>query len=202
VFDNFVNTLMTKVGKTYAGDQETWDAYVREQVAKGALQGSDDAAELRRAILGDDYTVALSTEAHLHTEFTLSKDLFAAFANRGWNLYKATSGQFVTSDRPVALIWDDPMNTKPVGLSSPGSRVLFALSSKIALCGGAELAYAAFDVDADEVAKINGRIILNANRQVYSQDDSYEYLLQHNAGMKLGRDLADDDFAKSKAAPP
>jgi hypothetical protein len=198
VFDNFVNTVMTKVGKSYASDQETWDAYVREQVAEGALQGGDDAAELRRAILGD-YTVALSTEAHLHTEFTLSKDLFAAFANRGWNLYKATSGQFVTSDRPVVVTWDDPMKTDPVGLSSPGSRVLFALSSGIALCGGAELEDAAFEVDEIDVAKINGRIILNANRQVYARDDNFEYLLQHNPGAKLGRHLADDDFAKSRS---
>ncbi len=99
------------------------------------------------------------------------KPLFHEFVlTRHWNVYRATAGQFVTCDRPVVLMWADPMKTDPVGLALRNTRLLFTLSSEIAICGGFELEDATIEVGAEDVAKINGHIILNANRQVYARD--------------------------------
>ena len=106
-----------------------------------------------------------------------------------WNVYKATSGEFVTCDRPAIPMWADPTKTEPVGLGLRHTRLLFPLSSDVAISGGFELDDATVDVDDLEVSRINGRIILNANRQVYARDEGFEYSLGHNTDTKRGNDL-------------
>jgi hypothetical protein len=76
---------------------------------------------------------------------------------------------------------------------------LFTLSSEVAICGGFELANETFELDEEDVAKVNGRIILNANRQVYARDDTFEYALRHNTGKERGSDLQNDEIAKAAA---
>jgi hypothetical protein len=91
-------------------------------------------------------------------------------------------------------MWADPSKSDPIGLGLRDTRVLFA--PKVAICRGFELENATIDVSAEEVARINGRIILNANRQVYARSDEFDYLLQHNPGQKRGSQLRDDELAK------
>jgi hypothetical protein len=52
---------------------------------------------------------------------------------------------------------------------------------------------------AEDVAKLNGHIILKAHRQVYARDDTFEYLLTHNNGVWRGSDLLKDDLAQTIA---
>lgn len=125
-----------------------------------------------------------STEAHLKLEFELAQSLLPLVAARKWNVYRARAAEFVTCDRPAVLMWVDPTKTEPVGLGLRHTRLLFPLSSDIAISGGFELDDAAIDADASDVAKINGRIILNVNRQVYARDEDFEYSLRHNEGAR------------------
>ena len=126
-------------------------------------------------------------------EFETAGDMFSKYvATRHWHVYRATAGQLVTCDRPAVLMWNDPQRREPVGLGLRESLLLFPLSSTIALCGAFEFQDERFDLDATEVAKINGRIILNANRQVYARDSSFEYLLGHHQGPRRGSDLQAD----------
>ncbi len=197
--DDFVNELMSKIGEFDASDPKAWEAKIRRNIQEGVMSEDVDIGELRQLILGHAFTVGLSTEAHLALEFENARPLFEQFvATRRWNVYSATAGQFVTCDRPVVLMWSDPMKTEPIGLALPNTRVLFALSSRIAILGGFELEDAVIEVGAEEVAKINGQIILNANRQVYARDSTFEYALLHNSGAKRGNDLPNDELAKWK----
>lgn len=199
--NEFVNTLMSKIGKIEASDSKMWEGKIRRSIAEGTLPEDTDVEELRQLILSGSFTIGLSPEAHLKTEFENAQPLFERYVlTRRWNILKATSGQFVTCDRPVVLMWADPMKTDPVGLALTNTRILFALSSEIAICGGFELEDGTIEVGVEDVAKINGRIILNAGRQVYARDATFEYLLQHNPGIKQGSDLVDDEFTKMKAA--
>lgn len=203
MFDEFANKLMQMIGKRQASDPRAWEETIRRRIEEGSLPADTDVEELRQQILGDDYTIGLSTEAHLDAEFANAEPLSREYIfTRRWNIYRATAGQFVTCDRPVVLMWADPMKTDPIGLAVRNTRVLFALSSEIAICGGFELEDATIEVGAEDVARINGQIILNANRQVYARDSSFEYLLQHNPRVKLGSELADDELAKTRAGAP
>ncbi len=197
VVNDFANQIMQTMGKIQASDQEQFSAKIRRYIDEGTLPANTDIEEVRQYILSGSYTIGLSTEAHLDMEFKNATALFEEFVmNRHWNVLRAVEGQFITCDRPVVMMWSDPMRTDPVGLGRPNSRMLFALSSNIVLNGGFELEDGRIDINAEEVAKINGHIILNANRQVYGRDGEFSYDLRHNAGIKKGTNLLEDPVAR------
>jgi hypothetical protein len=203
--NDMVNRVMTMKGKADASDQKAFEAKVQRYIADGSMSADFDIEALRKQILKGEYTLKLSTGAHLQFEFANVLPLFATcVAPRCWNIYRAIAGEFATSDRPAVLMWADPLRTDPVGLGRPGTRLLFPLSSTIAISGGFELDDATLDIDAEEVAKINGHIIANCNRQVYARDADFEYLVRHNEGIKRGLDLPDDGvlvgFAESNVS--
>lgn len=200
ILNDFANTLMSKITKREAADPVAWEHEMQRSIADGILPLDFDTEQFRQQILNDVFKVGLSTEMHLSLEFDNAIALCQQFVlTRQWNIYKATAGQFVTCDRPAVLMWADPKNRGPVGLGLLGTRFLFPLSSEIAISGGFELENAMIEIDSEEVAKINGHIILNANRQIYARDTDFEYLLPHNQGMKRGSDLLNDEFAQYKA---
>lgn len=189
-FDSFVNQIMQAIGKSEVSDRDAWKERMRRE---GTIPTDTDLDELADAILSPDYTIGLSTDAHLGLEFETAGEMFSKYvATRKWHVYRAGAGQFVTCDRPAVLMWNDPRRREPVGLRLPESLLLFPLSSTTALCGAFEFENERFDLDATEVAKINGRIILNANRQVYARDPGFEYLLGHHDGPRQGSDLLAD----------
>jgi Protein of unknown function (DUF4238) len=172
---------------------------MQHSIADGVLPDDFDTEHFRQQILNDSFKIRLSTETHLNIEFDNTVSLCKQFVlTRRWNIYKATAGQFVTCDRPAVLMWADQKKKDPLGLALPNTRILFPLSSEVAICGGFELKNDTFEISGEDVAKINGRIILNANRQVYARDADFEYLLPHNQGVKLGSDLPNDEVAKYK----
>jgi hypothetical protein len=189
---SFVDTLMKRMSQMEAADPEAWNARMRQMVDDGVFPPDSDEEDLRQSILRGDFSIDLSPEAHMTYEFSSAAALVELVARRHWNVYRAKEGQFVTCDRPVVLMWSDPMQTDAIGLALPNTRVLFPLSGEIALCGGFELADEIVPLDAEEVAKVNGRIILNAKRWVYARDDTFGYLLQHNAALRRGSDLPED----------
>ena len=197
--NDFIDDLMKRVSKMDAADPRVWAEKIRRSIDEGVLPKDTNADEMRRLILSDAFTFGLSVEAHLHMEFSNAVPLLPYVTSRGWNVLKAKAGQFVTCDRPSVLTWSDPLETQPPGLRLRNTRLLLALSSEIAICGGFELANETFDVDEEEVAKVNGRLILNANRQVYARDDAFEYALRRNAGRKRGSDLQQDELANEAA---
>ncbi|TAM65339.1 MAG: DUF4238 domain-containing protein [Microbacteriaceae bacterium] len=200
VMDKVANALMSLVAKSHASNKAAWDEEMRLKQADGIMPQELDSEALRQSILNDEYTVSLTPEAHMQSEFGMAQPLLPHLTARKWNIYKATAGHFITCDRPVALIWADPSETGPIGLGLPNTRVLFPLSSHVAISGGFELKNATVEVGAVDVAKINGRIILNANHQVYARDDQFEYLLPHNSHVMRGSDLSNDEVAKARGA--
>jgi len=195
--NTFTNTLMQTIGLDRANNPEAFAKRIEQLIAEGEMPPDTNAEQLRQQILSGDYTVGLSTEALLKLEFEVAKSLLPMVAARKWNVYKASSGEFVTCDRPAILMWADQTKTEPVGLGLPHTRLLFPLSSEVAISGGFELDDATVGVDDQEVARINGRIILNANRQIYARDEDFEYSLRHDRGTRRGSDLPHDELARS-----
>ena len=197
--DDIANTVMQTIQKHNASSDQAWEAITKEYVENGIFGSRADADKIRLGLLNDEYSFSLTTDAHMDMEFTNAPQLLRFLEGRQWNIYRAIEGQFVTCDRPAALIWADPRCNDPIGLSLKNTRVLFPLSSEIAINGGFELKDRVVDLGAEDVAKVNGRLILNAGRQVYARDDSFEYALPHNGVVKRGVDILNDDFAKRKA---
>lgn len=199
--DKSVHEIMSFIGKTRAQDPAAFAVRLREHIADGTMPADTDIEQLRQNVLSDDLTIGLSTEAHLQLEFSLLPKIYADLvAPRRWNILRAAEGQFVTSDRPVVGLWADADIREPVALGHPKSRILFPLSSEVAMCGGVELEDCTFDIGRDDVAKTNGRIILSAKRQIYARDEQFEYLLRYHAGRAPGSDLAHDELAIAAVA--
>ena len=62
--------------------------------------------------------------------------------SRNWSLIKTTneSGQFITTDRPIILLWENPEKQPPFIKNNPGygmsnTQLYFPLSQDLALSG-------------------------------------------------------------------
>jgi hypothetical protein len=161
--NDFVNDLMNKVTKMDAADPQAWAEKIRRSIDEGVLPKDTNAEELRRLILSDAFTFGLSVEAHLHMEFSNAVPLLPYVTNRGWNVLVAKAGQFVTCDRSSVLMWSDPRDPRPPGLGLRHTRLLLALSSEVAICGGFEF-NRAFAASRD-------REVLAARRAGYASAD-------------------------------
>ncbi len=198
VMDNVVNAVVHGASRSEASDAEAWEIKLRGMIDAGEMPPNTDIEALRHSILSGDHTIKLSTGAHLEMEFEVAEELFPLVAQRKWNIYRAVEGEFVTCDRPVALSWADPTKNSPIGLGLKNTRLLFPLSPTVAISGGFELRDATVDLGAEDVAKINGRIILHAGRQVYARDEQFQYSIHGNTGPKHGYALQDDAIIARK----
>jgi hypothetical protein len=198
--DQTADKIMTMVGKSQAANKAAWEAKMMQDKADGIYPEDFDGDAVRKAILENDFTISLTTEAHLDMELKLAMQLCPLLGERGWNILKAKDGKFITSDRPVALFWDDYAKSDPIGLGLIGTRLLFPLSPSLAICGGLEFNDAVLELDAKRVAAMNGRTILNAGRQVFATDDTFEYYLPTNGGLRPGSELQNDAILYQKPA--
>jgi len=198
--DQLADEIMTKIGKVQAADKATWDAKMAQDKADGIYPEDFDGESVRKAILENEFAVSLTREAHLDSELKLAMQLLPILGQRRWNILKAKDGKFITSDRPIALFWDDYMKSEPLGLAVIGTRLFFPLSPKLAICGGLEFRDSTFELDSKRVANMNGRTILNAGRQVFASDNRFEYYLPTNGGLRNGSDLQNDPILNQKPA--
>lgn len=197
---NAVTTqLMTTIGREQASNAAAFTARVQEMIATGDMPLDTNIEELRLSLLTDSFDMSMATESHLDIVLNNVPELLGYLLDRKWHIYRATEGHFVTSDRPVSLMWADPSRTDPVGLGLRNTRVLFPLSSTIAIYGGFELTDDVIDLGADKVAAVNGRTILNATRQIYARESDFTYALQHNGGPRDGSALLSDEIIARRA---
>jgi hypothetical protein len=117
---------------------------------------------------------------------------------RKWALVKVPDGTsaFVTCDHPVCLSWSRPEGkTIAPGLKLTGTEILFPFSPKLAVVGTFELEDGERELTEEQVAAVNGTIILNAQRQVYSKGYEFRYKIGQKAS-RLGTCLVGDDQFK------
>lgn len=171
--NDVAHQVMTTIAKNEAADAAGFVAKLQAMIADGSMDPDTDVEGLRQSILRDDYKLFMARELHLDIEFKNAKELVRYFAGRRWVFLQAKEGQFVTSDRPVVLTRDCP---GLLGLADLAVRILFPLSSGIAIMGGVELTAAAVPIERRVVAEINAKIAWNANRQIYARDETFEYV--------------------------
>jgi hypothetical protein len=196
--DGSTEELMKMVSQMEARDPKVWEARVNELIASGVFEADADFEGLRKVILTGKYAISLSPEAHMDREFKHGADLVGLVGKRNWNFCRAKAGHFITCDRPAVLMWADPSRSTPPGLAMRNTRLLVPLSSTTALNGGFELVDHLIELDAEDVAKVNGHLILNARRHVYAWDGDFAYALRHNDGIRRGYELPMDELLVRK----
>jgi hypothetical protein len=199
----FTNDVMQMTQKVDAADPDRWAKKVQEAIADGTLPPNTNAEHLRQLMLAGAFKFSLSPEAMLHQEFALAQKSYPIVAARRWNILRAEEGEFITSDAPAMLMWKDPRRDDSPGLGVPETRLLVPLSSTVTISGGFELEDATFGLSMDEVAKVNGQVIVQARRQVFASSEVFQYALPHNDRLRSGGELIDDDLVigRSSGAP-
>jgi hypothetical protein len=106
---------------------------------------------------------------------------------------------FVTTDHPVALMWSDDVNKRGFygpGFGLPKTSVLFPLSNELALLGAFEGEPRHGDLAELGVARVNGTVIVHADKQVYAAADDFAWAMQHTARRVMrGSELLADQMA-------
>jgi hypothetical protein len=167
------------------------------QVKKLNLPTDQEAVtyeEMKRFVGRDEYTVSVPTERHIQLEASVFEKVLRTMFDRKWVLLRApsASGGFITSDHPVCLTYSQPRGREPIGFGLKNTEVLFSISPRLAVVGAFELEHGEADVDEDLIARFNGTVAMYAERQVYSRDHRFHYLLDDDGQSRKASRLASD----------
>lgn len=97
-------------------------------------------------------------------------------AERNWRLWCAErgGGYFVTSDRPMVLMWREahPVGFRP-GFAHRDTHVIFPLTKQLLLYGSYDRDSTLIEADRDTIAVANHAIVGTCDRFIYSTDASF-----------------------------
>jgi len=179
---------------------ELWAAQVRQAQKDGFLAPDADVdyVKMRDFVERGEYKIETPTMLHLQVELQTFNKLLPLIADRKWMLFRAPPGSagFITSDHPMCLMWTNPAERgvlPPPGLGLTDTQLLFPIAHELAMIGAFELDEEERDADELLMAQINGSIFLHSTRQVYARHGSFPYILKHNAGIRRGDQLLDDE---------
>ena len=202
---DFEERVMKQVLRVMTSTQDRWASQIREMRAKGYTtnQLADDYGRMKTFVDEDGYTIQLPPGRHVSLELEGLDDILQCISNRKWWLLKTTNetGDFITSDHPVCLMWSDPAKRGhplfPPGFGLMGTQIIFPISARLCMVGAFELEEGENDALPGMVAAFNGTVAQYARRQVYARDANFRYMFEHGESSKSGIELAlDPRFAK------
>lgn len=186
--------------RKHTASREAFDAHEERTREQRQIHNIPDFPyEIVKAYVDNDqYSVELSTMHHIEQELPMYREIFPYLRDRQWRLWiaSADSGGFVTSDNPVGIVWQERHSDGSMpGLASPNSSVSFPISKTMAISGHFGAQGGTYIASRQHVATINTITICFADRQVYSEDERFEYIrdgqVKRNSGVGLLNDLID-----------
>jgi hypothetical protein len=164
--------------------KERWESICGQMERDGYGLNENVTYEDMKAFLdGKRYTIKVPTEQHLLMEFQSMDAILPFLLNRKWVLITATdeSGPFITIDRPVVLMWNEPENIPPFYRNSPGfglcnTKVLFPLSRRQMVIGSYEEREGIVTGNKEFVAVLNTTMLAYVCEQVYAPSSSFNFM--------------------------
>lgn len=138
-----------------------------------------------------EYTIEVSRERHIKNEFQMIETILPLLALRKWSVFRSNQkGHFITSDKPLILIWRNIENIPLAMRNSPGfgtqdTEVIFPLSKNTAIVGTFDKPEISLEVELNVIANANTKTIQNAHRQLYCHQSKFPY---YGPDMKLHND--------------
>jgi hypothetical protein len=187
--------------------RERYEAQVRRAKEDGFMSADSnvDYETMCEFVENEQYRLETPPSTHLHMEMGIFEKILPLIFGRKWMLLKApaSSTGFITSDHPVCLSWSDPKERRgfspPPGLGLMGTQLLFPISNEFAMIGAFEIDEDEIDADESLVARVNGSVIVHAERQIYARDSDFIYKMQHHSKIMPGEGLLDDLAALAQA---
>lgn len=162
---------------------------------RAKLNESVSYEQMKEFIQSDRYKIDVPNECCIPLEFEAFDVILPHIFNRGWILIISSdqTGPFVTSNKPVVLVWKYPERIPPFYRRHPGfgmqdTRVHFPISKNLALLGEFGFTDTVLIADKNTVSLINSTTINYASPQVYAPDVNF-YFKNVNGQIRLGSDI-------------
>ena len=160
--------------------RERWESVQRHMRESGFQRPEISYERMQRFFATEGFGIELANAGEMHTKRVVESLAWLPqkLARRNWGLRESATDapDFVSSDCPVTVEWDDPsMNQfSPAGLAYRETEVALAVHPRFALIGRLESLREFMSISADDVAGINTRTAYHAARYVYSRNDDFE----------------------------
>lgn len=172
--------------------KERWESQtenLQEKTGKKCTTTYEQAKEFHER---GEYKIEVARERHIQTEIKLFNEVLQMLGRRKWTLYTAAEdqGDFITTNRPVVIIYINPDKVPEYLRHSPGfalteTEVYFPLTTRALLVGrwdkGDETVIAAQPF----VGVVNNQMIHHCSGQVFSPTRK---ILYHDPLMRLKYD--------------
>lgn len=187
----YVSQAAKMMAQATLATPERWEETIRSMKDHGVpVNDSLTYADMKDFIAGEEYDLTVAREFLIQLEFYGVETITPLLRERNWSLISVAeeAGPFITSDRPVSLMWDKPEDIPEMLRHSPGfgmeeTSVYFPISKKLALLGKFEPLRDTRIFNAHLVAQANSRTIWNAHRHIYASKLSFLY--RNNMGLMV-----------------
>lgn len=203
-FNRSREQLIHCIGDLLVSDKKIWEHHVKK--AREFVENINDDVSfdnMKQFIEERKYRLEFSPEGNLRVEFHAFDKLLPILGQRTWSVLVAPNDgpEFICSDHPVTLVWKSG-KVGPVGYGLKETEVFFPLGRNIGFYGVFETPLKpAVKLKPDHVAMMNRRVILNAERHVFSALESF--FMWHDGQIRevqCGFNKANAADTKSRAA--
>lgn len=175
-FNRSREQLIHCIGDLLVSDKKIWEHHVKK--AREFVENINNDVSfdnMKQFIEERKYRLEFSPEGNLRVEFHTFDKLLPILGQRTWSVLVAPNDgpEFICSDHPVTLVWKSG-KVGPVGYGLKETEVFFPLGRNIGFYGVFETPLKpAVKLKPDHVAMMNRRVILNAERHVFSALESF-----------------------------
>jgi len=163
---------------------ERWESQVRQMKQAGQDVNEDIAYEEMKDFHNrNEYTIELDRAYHITAEMDLMNAVLPYLSRRKWMVLLADDreGQFISTDYPVVLSWNDSESVPPIYRNSPGhgmreTEVLFPVTRNVAISGYFGGREGVFDATREMVALTNTKMLHYARDQIYAPRVDFPFM--------------------------
>lgn len=193
---DFMDRLWRMTGKTMVSKKSIWESTVARMKADGhEIKEGVSYEQMRDFIQSDEYDIVTDRHMHIRLEIEHLDTILPLLVRRKWRLGIVPEDQpeLITSDHPVSLI---STIRRPGGLAGAlgyglkNTAVVFPLDRRHSLWGTFEGEDEVVQNTRDQTAILNTHTMHNADRQIYSFDDKFQYFF--NGTFRPGPELLPD----------
>lgn len=186
-FSSFHSEVAYKALEVSLATKERWEAsQLKYPEDKRATY--EEAKEFCKK---QEFKLSVTREYSIQTEFNLVREILPYLDARNWQIIiNPPEEQYMTSDNPVVLLWDNPSSIPPIYRHSPGfgmtgTTVYFPLTKHILLAGSFEKEAVTKDGTADLTTVMNSHTICYASRQVFAPSKNVTVWNEHQKSMPI-----------------
>lgn len=173
---NFQANISEKILDLSLVTKERWESLIKQMNENGKEVIENVTYEdMKKFHESKAYTIKVSKEYHIYTEFIQIEALLPYLASRNWLIIRSTndSGPFITTDNPVNLTWKEPAKIQPFYRNSPGygmkdTQVYFPVSKNLALIGEFDGPNGILDGTRALIAALNSKMLIFTYKQIYA----------------------------------